>query len=795
MRTKIKLIFLLLLWLSTATYATHIVGGSLDLTRVGTTNAYVIKLRVLRDCFNGQAEFDVPATVGMFDKATNQQVRIFNLRNPVVTNLGIVGPGCAPIPSACTEVGTYTETITLNPNTLRSAAGYYFVYMRCCRNKIIVNINQPEDAAITIYTEIPPLNIINSTPRFNNNPFTFLCTNNLFTYNFDFTDPDGDSLVYSLVTPLNGPLTRNQPITSSPSSGPYSDITWGPGYSQNTQVQGNPGLAIGRNSGEIEMNPLASGVHVAAIKVEEFRFGVKLGEVRLELQFTIVNCPANPTPTITIKNESGQPVFANNITVIAPQSVCIDIEGTDPTDSIYMTVSSPSFTDSTKKTIPTITQKNVAANVKGTTRLCWETICEYTEANKIQLTIDIKDNGCPLPRKTRRIFTINVLPMPVQNSVDILCLNFFNDSIAFNYGDSNGFSPYFNKYYLFRAVNDNNFVLFDSADKFINLYTDNNAIDNKNTNYKYFIRAGNKCGYYGPTSDTSTTFENLLVIPKQHRINTVTVVENKSLEVMWPVSSEPDFARYSLFKTTRGSNEWTFVKDFIGKQSTTYEDLDVDVQNTSYCYYVLVRDTCQHVSEQGKLACSIVLKGESNPFKHDLNWLDYPYWENGVSNYAVYREDHMTPFELNSLLSGQTTLTSDEKLNTKSGLYHYYIEAREKQSTTPAANETGNVFIARSNNIELIQAPMVYAPNAFSVNSDGLNDVMGVRDIFVKDYHLKLYNRWGQLIFETLDKNIQWDGKNQDGIPVQQDVFVYVITYTGWDSSAYTLTGNVTLLK
>jgi hypothetical protein len=220
MRTKIKLIFLLLLWLSTATYATHIVGGSLDLTRVGTTNAYVIKLRVLRDCFNGQAEFDVPATVGMFDKATNQQVRIFNLRNPVVTNLGIVGPGCAPIPSACTEVGTYTETITLNPNTLRSAAGYYFVYMRCCRNKIIVNINQPEDAAITIYTEIPPLNIINSTPRFNNNPFTFLCTNNLFTYNFDFTDPDGDSLVYSLVTPLNGPLTRNQPITSSPSSGP-----------------------------------------------------------------------------------------------------------------------------------------------------------------------------------------------------------------------------------------------------------------------------------------------------------------------------------------------------------------------------------------------------------------------------------------------------------------------------------------------------------------------------------------------------------------------------------------------
>ncbi len=795
MRIRINLILLVLLLQSTSTFATHIVGGSLDLTRIGTSNSYVMKLRVLRDCFNGQAEFDVPASVGMFDKATNQQVRIFSLRNPVVTNLEIVGPGCAPVPSACTEVGAYTETISLNPNILRSTAGYYFAYMRCCRNKIIVNINQPDDAAITIYTEIPPLSVVNSTPRFNNNPFTFLCTNNLFTYNFEFTDPDGDSLVYSLVTPLNGPLTRNQPITSNPSSGPYSDITWGPGYSQNTQVQGNPGLAIDRNSGEVEMIPLTSGVHVAAIKVEEFRFGVKLGEVRLELQFTIVNCPANPTPTITIKNEAGQPIFANTISVMTPQSICLDIEGADPTDSIYMTVSSPSFNDTTKKTIPTITKKSVAASVKGTTRLCWETLCEYTEANKIQLTIDINDNGCPLPRKTRRIFTINVLPMPIQNSVDILCLNFLKDTIMFSYGDSNGFSSYFNKYYLFRAVNDNNFLLYDSAEKSINNYTDNSAPNNRDINYKYFIRAGNKCGFYGPTSDTTTTFENLLEIPKQHRINTVTVVNNKTLQVMWPVSDEPDFARYSLYKSTRGSNEWTFVKDFSSKQSIMYEDESVDVQNISYCYYVLVRDTCQHVSEQGKLACSIVLKGESSPFKHDLNWLDYAYWENGTSNYAVYREDHMTPFEINSIVNGQTLIKSDENLNLKSGLYHYYVEAREKQSTAPSANGNNGLFVARSNNIELIQAPMVYAPNAFTVNGDGLNDVMGVRDLFVKDYHLKIYNRWGQLIFETLDKNIQWEGKNQDGNPVQQDVFVYVITYTGWDDSAHTLTGNLTLLK
>ena len=53
----------------------------------------------------------------------------------------------------------------------------------------------------------------------------------------------------------------------------------------------------------------------------------------------------------------------------------------------------------------------------------------------------------------------------------------------------------------------------------------------------------------------------------------------------------------------------------------------------------------------------------------------------------------------------------------------------------------------------------LHVPTSFSPNADGLNDEfkpLGVR--FVKDYHLSIYNRWGNLLFETEDPSKGWDG-------------------------------------
>lgn len=49
-------------------------------------------------------------------------------------------------------------------------------------------------------------------------------------------------------------------------------------------------------------------------------------------------------------------------------------------------------------------------------------------------------------------------------------------------------------------------------------------------------------------------------------------------------------------------------------------------------------------------------------------------------------------------------------------------------------------------------------PNAVTANGDNLNDMFGWADVFVREFEMKLYNRWGEKVFETINKNDRWDG-------------------------------------
>ncbi|MBK8610499.1 MAG: gliding motility-associated C-terminal domain-containing protein [Chitinophagaceae bacterium] len=93
----------------------------------------------------------------------------------------------------------------------------------------------------------------------------------------------------------------------------------------------------------------------------------------------------------------------------------------------------------------------------------------------------------------------------------------------------------------------------------------------------------------------------------------------------------------------------------------------------------------------------------------------------------------------------------------------------------------------------------VFVPNAFTPDGDGLNDVLMVRGkgIFVKTF--RIFNRWGQLVFEKTnfnpnDKQYGWDGRVR-GIMATPDVFVYTAEVICDNGIMYTYKGNTTLLK
>ncbi len=90
--------------------------------------------------------------------------------------------------------------------------------------------------------------------------------------------------------------------------------------------------------------------------------------------------------------------------------------------------------------------------------------------------------------------------------------------------------------------------------------------------------------------------------------------------------------------------------------------------------------------------------------------------------------------------------------------------------------------------------PIIGLPTGFSPNGDGENDILYVRGAAIKSLDLKIYNRWGELIFETTSKEIGWDGSYK-GQPQPVDAYGYVLSVTFIDSTSKLLKGNITLLR
>jgi gliding motility-associated-like protein len=91
-----------------------------------------------------------------------------------------------------------------------------------------------------------------------------------------------------------------------------------------------------------------------------------------------------------------------------------------------------------------------------------------------------------------------------------------------------------------------------------------------------------------------------------------------------------------------------------------------------------------------------------------------------------------------------------------------------------------------------------YLPNAFSPDGDGLNDEFKPVEKydFVKTYQISIFNRWGQLIFETQNISQGWDGTYQ-GNPVEKGSYVYKIVFTAYPdyTKQQVATGNVVVVR
>ncbi len=92
------------------------------------------------------------------------------------------------------------------------------------------------------------------------------------------------------------------------------------------------------------------------------------------------------------------------------------------------------------------------------------------------------------------------------------------------------------------------------------------------------------------------------------------------------------------------------------------------------------------------------------------------------------------------------------------------------------------------------EEPNIFIPNGFSPNNDKVNDILFVNGNFIETLVLKIYNRWGELIFESNNRNNGWDGTYKNKI-ADVGVYGYFLEAICFDGKTFFKKGNITLVR
>lgn len=136
---------------------------------------------------------------------------------------------------------------------------------------------------------------------------------------------------------------------------------------------------------------------------------------------------------------------------------------------------------------------------------------------------------------------------------------------------------------------------------------------------------------------------------------------------------------------------------------------------------------------------------------------------------------------------GDGTGSSDEHpvhLYKKTGTYTVCLEAKSADGCTDTLCK----------NVDAEVHPAVDVPTGFSPNGDGVNDILYVRGAAIDKLNFKVFNRWGELVFQTTDMNIGWDGTFK-GKEQEMEAYAWTLDVIFIDETTAHKTGNVTLLR
>ena len=328
MKKNITLFLFLLTFflLPSTSQASHFTGGSIAYECI-TPDSFRVHLFVYRDCSGilNISNVITARAIGSSCGTVNMQPAWTQVSNTTITP---VAPGvitnCTNVNASVTGIEEihYTRDFGFSP----TSCGFVIEHQSCCRNGSVTNLDFNSSYYLYVDTIRPGSLPCNSSPRWNHPGIDLFPSNTALLINHSATDPDGDSLVYSLTS------CRSSSTTSS---------TYNSGYSPSNPLGAGYTTYINPQSGILKITPLTGtvGNYAICVMVEEYRNGIKIGETIRETNLRLTNftgCSARPTFTGispsggAIPTPNTFPADTINLVVTPGQAFTFDLTTNDP---------------------------------------------------------------------------------------------------------------------------------------------------------------------------------------------------------------------------------------------------------------------------------------------------------------------------------------------------------------------------------------------------------------------------------------------------------------------------------
>lgn len=251
-------------------------------------------------------------------------------------------------------------------------------------------------------------------------------------------------------------------------------------------------------------------------------------------------------------------------------------------------------------------------------------------------------------------------------------------------------------------------------------------------------------------------------------VSLVTVENDHQINVLW--NRHPKAKHYDVYRHQTGK----LPKQLHRTSDTFFIDLDVNCQERSYGYSLVMEDYCRTQSPPSTVVNSIHLKVSGLEENRMLEWTPYNGWT--PLNYQIWKVHLPYQFSVD-------TFSYDKEPPDNYEILRCYRTSTKHNDLESFSNEVCVPFDGR-----------LFIPNAFSPNRDGNNEQFVLKGIGVPKFHIDIYSRWGEKIFESDQLNQSWDGKyHEKDMPV--GLYYYQIKYQFNDGPSQRKEGWVMLMR